>query len=166
MNSELPPNRRELFKTIVDESRQRLGRIARYYAGDEAEDLLQEILLQVWRSLPSFAAKSKSSTWCYRIALNTAVAWQRRKLREKRRPPPVASDPNVLKSPNDFANETQLLNRFLDSLSEIDRAVLLMYLEDLPNEEIAEAIGVSHGAIRTRLSRIRERLKRWEAIDG
>ncbi len=60
----------------------------------------------------------------------------------------------------------ELLDRFLDSLSEIDRAVLLMYLDDLNNEEIAESIGVSNGAIRTRISRIRDQLETWEANDG
>ena len=76
----------------------------------------------------------------------------------------MASD--SLPSQSNFSNEAQLLERFLDSLSEIDRAVLLMYLDDLTNEEIAESIGVRNGAIRTRISRIRDRLENWEATDG
>lgn len=143
-----------------------MGRIARVYAGNEAEDLVQEILMQIWQSLPSYDQKAKQSTWAYRIALNTAISWRRAATRIKRQPPEnrVASD--SLSSPNNFSNEFQLLDRFLQCLSEIDRAVLLMYLEDLSHEEIAEAIGVSNGAIRTRISRIRDRLQRWEASDG
>lgn len=136
------------------------------YAQGEAEDLAQEILLQIWRSLPEYDQKAKLSTWAYRIALNTAISWKRRVTRLKRQPPEnrIASD--TLESGAVFSDEAKLLQRFLETLSEVDRAVLLMYLDDLTNEEIADSIGVSHGAIRTRISRIRNQLKTWEASDG
>lgn len=158
--------REQRFQAIIDENRNRVGRIARLYAGSDAEDLVQEILMQVWRSLPGYDQKAKLSTWCYRIALNTAVSWRRNATRAKRQPPENRVATDSLPSQMDFSNETQLLGRFLDSLSEIDRAVLLMYLDDLTNEEIAESIGASHGAIRTRISRIQDRLENWEATDG
>lgn len=158
--------RERRFILIVDENHNRLSRIARVYAGSDAEDLVQEILMQVWRSLPDYDQKAKLSTWCYRIALNTAISWRRRATREKRRPPEhrIASD--SLPSHTDFSSEAQLLDHFLDSLSEIDRAVLLMYLDDLTHEEIAGSIGVTEGAVRTRISRIRDKLEAWEATDG
>ena len=157
--------RAQRFNLIVDENHHRVGRIARVYAGSDAEDLVQEILMQVWRSLPDYDHKAKLGTWCYRIALNTAISWRRAATRAKRWPPEnhVASD--SLPSQTNFSNEAELLDRFLDSLSEIDRAVLLMYLDDLTNDEIAESMGSSNGAIRTRISRIRDRLKTWEADD-
>jgi len=158
--------REQRFKSIVDESRHRLGRLARIYAGGDAEDLVQEILLQVWRSLPGYDQRAKLSTWCYRIALNTAISWRRDAMRAKRQPPGNRLATDSLQSPANFSNEAQLLDRFLESLSEIDRAVLLMYLDDLTNQEIAESIGVSDGAIRTRISRIRDQLETWEACDG
>lgn len=158
--------REQRFNSIVDDNHNRFGRIARVYAGNDAEDLVQEILMQVWRSLPDYDLRAKLSTWCYRIALNTAISWRRTATRAKRRPPEnrVASD--SLPSQTNFSNEAELLDRFLDSLSEVDRAVLLMYLDDLTNKEIAESIGVSNGAIRTRISRIRDQLETWEAKDG
>ncbi|MGI9474208.1 MAG: RNA polymerase sigma factor [Rubripirellula sp.] len=149
----------------MNESSDRFGRIARIYAGSDAEDLVQEILLQVWRSLPSFDEKSRLGTWCYRIALNTAISWKRDRGRAMRCPPEHRWPTESLSSKND-SDDLQLLHRFLASLSEIDRAVLLMYLEDLSNQEIADSIGVSNGAIRTRISRIREQLENWEANDG
>ncbi len=158
--------RQQRFNTIVDENRDRVSRIARVYAGVDAEDLVQEILMQVWRSLPGYDQKAKLSTWCYRIALNTAISWKRDATRAKRRRPENRVATEHLPSQTNFSNEAKLLDRFLGSLSEIDRAVLLMYLDDLTNQEIAESIGVSDGAIRTRISRIRDQLKNWEANDG
>ncbi len=143
-----------------------MGRIARIYAGSDAEDLVQEILMQIWRSLPDYDQRAKLSTWSYRIALNTAISWRRNATRQKRKPRVNRVTTESLPAQNNFSNEVQLLERFLNSLSEIDRAVLLMYLDDLSNPEIAESIGVSDGAIRTRISRIRDQLKDWEADDG
>jgi RNA polymerase sigma-70 factor (ECF subfamily) len=158
--------REQRFNAIIDEHRDRVGRIARVYAGNEAEDLVQEILMQIWRGLPAFDQQAKLSTWCYRIALNTAISWRRNATREKRQPPENRVAPDALQSHTNFSNESRLLERFLESLSEIDRAVLLMYLDDLTHQEIAESIGVSDGAIRTRISRIRDQLEIWEANDG
>ena len=157
--------REQRFQSIVEENHRRIGRIARVYAGGDAEDLVQEILMQVWRSLPNYDQQAKLSTWAYRVALNTAISWRRSATRDKRRPPANQLTTDSLTTEAVFPNEVDLLGRFLDSLSEIDRAVLLMYLDDLTNDEIAESIGVSGGAIRTRISRIRDRLETWEADD-
>ena len=86
--------------------------------------------------------------------------------RMKRQSPGHRVAADALVAPANFSNEAQLLGRFLASLSEIDRAVLLMYLDDLSNKEISEAMGVSNGAIRTRISRIRDQLETWETGDG
>ena len=161
-----PSLREQRFKSIVDENHNRIGRIARVYAGSDAEDLVQEILMQVWRALPDYEQNAKLSTWCYRIALNTAITWRRKATRVKRQPPKNRVEAEMLPSHTSFSNEARLLEQFLSSLSEIDRAVLLMYLDDLTYEEIAESIGISNGAIRTRISRIRDRLENWEAYDG
>jgi RNA polymerase sigma factor (sigma-70 family) len=145
--------RQQRFRSIIDENRDRMGRIARVYAGGDAEDLVQEILMQVWRSLPDYDQHAKLSTWSYRIALNTAISWRRRVTRAKRKPPDNRVTTDTLSSNLSFSNEAVLLERFLNSLSEIDRAVLLMFLDNLTHQEIAESIGVSDGAIRTRLIR-------------
>ncbi len=166
MSQDKPDLRAQRFDLIVEESRDQVGRIARVYGGNEAEDLLQEIMMQIWRSLPGFDGKAKASTWCYRIALNTAITWKRRQSSAKRRSPNNRVTPESLESHASLANEGRLLSRFLESLSEIDRAVLVMYLDDMTADEIAESIGVSEGAIRTRISRLRHRLENWEADDG
>lgn len=159
------PSREQRFHSILQENRDRVSRIARVYAGVDAEDLVQEILLQVWRSLPGYNNQATLSTWCYRIALNTAINWRRNATRVKRQPPGQRVTSDAIMAPRTDTDDVRLLERFLQSLSEVDRAVLLMYLEDLTSVEIAESMGVSCGAIRTRISRIRGQLKNWEADD-
>ena len=164
-----PPSHSEnqqQFARILDENRVRFGRLARVYAGESAEDLLQNMLMQVWQSLPNFSGDSAPNTWAYRIALNTAITWQRDARRLKRTPPKTRVDESTLATNGSFTDEAQTLLRFLDSLNEIDRAILLMYLDDVPVCEMAATMGISDGAIRTRVSRIRTRLKNWEMTDG
>lgn len=122
--------------------------------------------MQVWRALPGYDSRAKMSTWCFRIALNTALSWKRDARRKKRVPPEHRHGTDALVGQRYFSDEVALLERFLTTLSEVDRAILLMYLEDLTSEETADAMGMTAGAIRTRLSRIRLRLRDWEADDG
>ena len=159
------PERAEQFQQILRENRARIGRIARVYGDLDSEDLLQEILMQIWRAMPEYQQQASLGTWSYRIAINTAITWRRSLHRLKRRPPRQRLPPDELTSAMSTCHELDLLNRFMKSLSEIDQAVLVMYLDDFKNEEIATAMGVSEGAIRTRISRIRDRLKNWEADD-
>ena len=86
-------------------------------------------------------------------------------MRAKRQPPENRVGADSLATQPNVSDQARLLERFLASLSEIDRAVLMMYLDDLTNQEIADSMGVSCGAIRTRISRIRDQLKVWEADD-
>lgn len=157
--------REERFQSILDENRDRIGRIARVYAGGDVEDLVQEVLLQIWRSLPNYDQKAQLGTWAYRVALNTAISWRRSRGRAKRKRPSHRVAVDALPSPPNVCDATKLLERFLDTLGEVDRAVLLMHLEDLTYREIADSIGVSEGAIRTRVSRIRDKLENGELGD-
>jgi RNA polymerase sigma-70 factor, ECF subfamily len=152
--------RRTRFDEVLAQYRGRLGRIALTYAGREADDLLQEILLQIWRSLPAFDARSSIGTWCYRIAINTAISWKRK---AQRKQVEQASD-ELDRHPASAGtgDEAGLLKRFLATLGDVDQAVLLMHLDNVSHADIAAALGVSEGAIRTRMSRLRQRLAGWD----
>ncbi len=133
-----------------------LRRIARVYAGADGEedDLHQEILLQLWRGLPSFRGDAAPGTWLYRVALNTALTWRRRATRRHRddsvgRDRPVAS----VGAPR---SEEVILAEFLGSLGAVDRSVLLLHMEGLSYAEIAEVVGAKAGAVGVRLHRIRQ----------
>lgn len=148
------------FRTLLHDNHGRLRRIARSYAPPgEHEDLLQDILAQIWRSLPGFDGRAPVASWVYRIALNTALGQLR-----KRYSQPVlhAMDQTELlgvspASVGDPRDPEVLLDTFLASLGPIDRAVLMLALDDLPYAEIAAITGLNVNAVGIRLSRIKQR---------
>jgi RNA polymerase sigma-70 factor (ECF subfamily) len=133
--------------------------IARAYAGKDAEDLFQEILLQVWRALPTFRDDSAMSTWSYRIALNTALSWRRsEQTRRLRLPIQVETDPALVPSPMAQTDSWELLPRLLAQLAPADKAILVLFLDDVGYNEMALILGVTPEALRVRVHRIKKRL--------
>jgi RNA polymerase sigma-70 factor (ECF subfamily) len=155
--------RQARFDAVFAQYRGRLGRIALTYAGRDADDLLQEILLQIWRSLPGFEDRSSIGTWCYRIAINTAISWKRKARRNHVARPSRELDQRPAPGSDGPRHEAGLLQRFLATLGDVDQAVLLMHLDNVDHSDIAIALGVSAGAIRTRMSRLRQKLADWDS---
>lgn len=146
-------SREDEFIAMAETYGQRFRRIAASYAkGQDAEDLMQEIWLQVWRSLQSFDNQSKLETWAYRIALNTAISYRRKPKRTHLEIDETAHAGST-PTPDDTSG---LLEEFLNALPPIDRAVLLLHLDDKRSDEIADVLGTSPAAIATRLTRIRQ----------
>lgn len=159
-------NQESLFDEILKLNRGRFAGIAHAYAsGSEADDLLQEILLQIWHGLAGFRQESSVHTWCYRVALNTAMSWRRKAGRKRKNLPSEARDFDAVAGTADGHDSTRLLEKFLQSLSSGDRALVLMYLDDLSGKEIAEVAGIKEGAVRTRIHRIKKRLEDWSVTD-
>ena len=150
-----------VFSELLDRSYPKWFGIARAYALDgDREDLLQEIMLQVWKSLPKFAQQSRLDTWAYRVALNTALAWNRNaKTRNKHLKAEVVDLSQITSWQNSPQSETKLLDRFLQSLSKIDRAVMLVHLDGLTSDEATEVTGLSAGALRVRLHRLKQKFQ-------
>ena len=155
------PKRQAQFRELLERSHARWAGIARAYANPtDQDDLVQEIALQVWRSLDKFAGRSSLDTWAYRVALNTALTWRRKAASRKKQLAPSTAD--VAELPGHRGSEedvTRALDRFLALLSDADRAVLLLHLDGLSNAQAAEVIGTSEGAYRTRLHRVRRRFE-------
>jgi RNA polymerase sigma-70 factor (ECF subfamily) len=134
-------------------------RIARAYAGQDWDDLHQDILLQLWRGLESFEGRSAPSTWLYRVALNTALTWRRKAAPAARVTVPATEttpEPVGATGPQD---PMRLLDEFLGTLNPSDRAVLLLYLDDLSYAEIADVTGLSAGNVGVRLNRLKRAFK-------
>jgi len=147
------------FLELLRASYGRWRGIARAYAGKDAEDLLQEILLQVWRALATFRDESALSTWSYRIALNTAMSWRRsEQTRHRRLPIQTGYRPEVLPSPTVEVGSSELVHRLLAELSPADKAILLLFLDDVDYDEMAKILGATPGALRVRIHRIKRRL--------
>jgi RNA polymerase sigma-70 factor (ECF subfamily) len=130
----------------------------------DADDLLQEILLQVWMSLPNFREQSKPTTWLYRVALNTALAWKRRenKHRQHRQTLEVVSEATAASlanaDPHADREALEQLYAAIRSLAAAKRALVLLYLDGLSYGEMAEVTGLSESNVGVRLTRIKKEL--------
>jgi len=155
-----------LFQAWVGQYSGLMARVARSYtfAPEDAKDLVQEILLQVWRSIPRFEGRASASTWIYRVALNTALAWQRKDRRHQARFRPIfeleAVEEIPSPSPEATANREWIerLYAAIRRLPKADAALVLLYLDDLSYREMAEVTGISENHVGVRLSRARKAL--------
>lgn len=153
---------------LVRENAGRLRRLCRVYAdgGAGEEDLYQDILLELWRSLPSFEGRSSRDTWLYRVALNTAL--ERRRGRETRREARLDEDDPVRgarpRRPDEELEDRRRLDRLyaaIDRLNEMDRALVVLYLEEKSYREMADVLGISQSYVGVKLHRIRKQLAEW-----
>lgn len=165
-------DREKRFRELVRDNRGRLRRIARVYAvpGDE-EDLFQEILLQAWRSLPSFRGDASPDTWLYRVALNTAIDHERA---EDRRKGARLDEEHPLRERGserpdrsyERRERLERLHRAIDRLDDPDRALVLMYLEEKSYSEMSEVLGISENYVGVKLHRIRNELSEMLAEEA
>ena len=136
-----------------------LHKICFIYANDklDRQDLYQEIIFQLWRSFPSFKGQSEFSTWMYRVALNTAITMVKkrndRKLKFKQ-----YSDHFQPETGIDYTEDIQILHKAIAHLNRIEKAIVLMYLEEKSYKEMAEALGMTVKNISVKLVRIKSKL--------
>lgn len=146
---------------MIQDNQGIIHKICRIYrdSHEDREDLFQEVIFQLWRSYPSFSGGSKSSTWLYRVALNTAMASFR-----KNRPNVTSAEylPDVqFEDINTEGNERQeKLFESIKRLSEPDRALIALYLDELSYQEIAGILGISENNVGVKLNRIKIRLQK------
>jgi RNA polymerase sigma-70 factor, ECF subfamily len=154
-------DRKILLNDLLERNERRIVAIARSYASpSDVPDLIQEILLRIWRSLEQFRGHASIDTWTYRIALNVALTWKRSNGRRRRWLPSETIDPDLLCTDHADWNEAErVLQEFLPTLGEIDRAILLLYLDNLNHQQISQTLGMTENAISVRLHRIRQRFE-------
>lgn len=147
------------FADLVESQRANIYSVCYMYAdsADAVADLFQECLINIWKGLANFRGESSMSTWIYRICLNTCISAARK---EKKNPERVAIDlvGDVPESQSD-AKQRQQLHERIRTLGPLDRAIVLLWLEDLPYDEIAAIVGISTQNVGIRLYRIRQQLK-------
>lgn len=153
---------KDKFVLDIDENKGIIFKVCRMYchSREDLEDLFQEILLQLWRSYPSFKGESKFSSWMYRIAINTAITRIRK---EKRQTKFNEIDNEALQVKADVTFEKdekiELMYEAIDRLSEIEKAITILYLDEYSYKEIAEIIGISESNIGFKLNKIKTKLK-------
>ncbi|MBO3272494.1 RNA polymerase sigma factor [Hymenobacter defluvii] len=154
------------FLALLNEYQPLLRRVCRMYCAtaDDQQDLYQEIVGQLWRAWPRYQPRPdvKLSTWLYRVALNVAIS----DLRQRRRRPTSAhlvaeQLPDVPLPPADGpdADDLHQLYRAIDRLSDVDKAFVLLYLEERTYEEMADILGITQNNVRVKMHRVQEKLR-------
>ncbi len=159
-------NLKSVFESWVRQYGGLVLRVARTYttADEDREDLVQEILLQLWCSLPRFEGRAKESTWIYRVALNTALAWRRSDSRRRQRFTPLLEVEEMPTAEAEgrarFDNEEMLIRLYdaIRSLPKVDAALVMLHLDGLSYREMAEVLGISEGHVGVKLTRARKAL--------
>ena len=152
---------KQAYSEMVNANLNRLKTIARTYSHTEdgREDLLQEMLYQLWRGFSSFNGKSQLHTWVYRVALNTAISYLRaREIRPKVIVGIDAELPEIIHD-GDFKESIGILEQFLLRLGKIDKAIMMLYLDDISHKQISEITGQSMNVISVRINRMKQKLK-------
>ena len=141
-------------------------KVARAYTltSDECQDLAQEILLQAWRSLPNFAGKASPATWFYRVALHTAMNWQRKDKPRRSRQKPLLEVQVVATDAGNSAEQAQhretveQLYNAIHQLPKTEAALVLLYLDGLSYRDMAEVLGISEANVGVKLNRAKKAL--------
>ncbi|MCT2562778.1 RNA polymerase sigma factor [Chryseobacterium herbae] len=156
----------ELEKTFVDffKPNQRLiHKLCRIYTdnAEDHEDLFQEITVQLWKSFPGFKGEAKFSTWMYKVALNTAMTLFRKP--QKKQIQHADIDVSTLKMEyeayEDDEHKLKRMYKAIHELSDVEKALIMMYLEDRPYREIGEILGITEGNARVKMNRAKNNLK-------
>ena len=155
-------DKNEIFTKAIKANENFIYKIASVYTNniEDRNDLVQEIIYQLWKSFDTFKQKSTLSTWIYRVALN--VALYQLKV-SKKRVSTIPIDEQVLNSHEIDNNENdekwKIFKRQIDNLNLLDKAIVMLYLDNKSYDEIAEIIGISKTNVGTKLLRIKEKIK-------
>lgn len=152
-------NQETFFKDIYQTYSPKVHRLCLGYTGNamEADDLLQEVFIKAWQNLDKFRGDSQISTWIYRIAVNTCL----HHLRSQKNKKSVDIDKTIIKreeETDDKEQQLQLLYKCISELSEADRLIITLLLEEVPYSEIAEVTAISEGNLRVKIHRIKQQL--------
>lgn len=154
------------FIELVTSNQQIIYKVCYFYTSDDftLDELYQETVINLWKAFPGFRGDCKVSTWIYRIAMNTCVSYMRK---SSSRPDTIPITFNLADNlvDNDTQNiYLQELYRMINKLGKLERALVLLYLEDKSHQEISEIMGISKNNVAVKLSRIKDKLKKMSNL--
>lgn len=161
-------NKKEQFIKTIDEHKKIIYKIVNSYCQnkEDRKDLEQEIIIQLWNSFDKYNSDYKYSTWMYRIALNVAISFYRKEKKWSIKND-FYNEESIFKIEEDTSEEQtelnyhlKLLQEFIHNLNELNKALMLLYLEEKSYEEIAEILGITKTNVATKISRIKLKLKK------
>ena len=152
------------FSKRIEESQGIIHKVSRMYCDNEEhrKDLFQEILIQLWKSYPSFRGDSKFSTWMYRVAINVAI----QDLRKTKKKQELFFQTNQFKDTSDEKKsevqdeKLKLMHKAIAGLNKVEKAIVMLHLDEKSNEEIAEIVGITQNYVRVKMNRIKTKLSK------
>ncbi|MDE5623786.1 MAG: sigma-70 family RNA polymerase sigma factor [Alistipes sp.] len=148
------------FVALIEEYQRVIYKVCSVYAPDRSriDDYFQEVVLALWRGFDAFRGESKTATWVYRVAVYNCISFVRRRMR---RPQSVGLTVDIKdEEPSETRERIDELYRVIGRLGRLDKALILLWLEERSYEEIAEITGLKANNVAVRLSRIREKLRK------
>lgn len=161
--STAPP--RDEFVTLIERHRKIVFKVAHTYcwSADDRDDLAQDIIVQAWRAFPAYDATRPFSTWLYRIALNVAISWVRGHGQRQRVTVPFDQEQHDVAAATAAPAEEDVRARALHSvirqLDPLNRALLLLYLDDHSYRDMAGILGLTETNVATKISRLKQRIR-------
>lgn len=153
----------QFFQEIVEEHKGILLKVARAYCSneDDRQDLIQEMMIQIWQSIYKYNGQFKISTFLYRISLNIAISFYRKNTTRTKKYTVLNEQTTQIPTEDntEYEQKLKLLEQFISELKEIDKALMLLYLENKSHAEIAEILGMSVSNVGTKIGRIKENLR-------
>ena len=148
------------FTRMVKEYRKTIYTVCYFFSKDteEVNDLYQEILINLWRGFPNYRGESSLKTWIWRVSLNTCSN-QERKKKSRIQTVPLSIDIDLYNDEDAGSKQIQMLYDRINRLDVFDRAIILLWLENMTYQDIADVVGISVSNVTTRLFRIKEQLK-------
>lgn len=154
-----------LFADIVKRHKSSIYTVCYMFAkdADEADNLFQEVLINMWKGMDTFREESKLGTWIWRVSFNTCISADRKKRRDKT--VRLSMDVNMYETHDEDSRQIKMLHDRIHRLKPFDRAIVMLWLEGLPYDEIGAVVGISVKNVSVRLVRIKEELKRMNDND-
>ena len=147
------------FEEMLREHKNTIYTVCYMFSKDreEVNDLFQEVVINIWKGMPSFKGESNVKTWIWRISFNTCISLGRKKKRAEKVPLSMVID--LFNDSNEETRQIKQLYERIHRLQPFDRAIVLLWLEGLPYDEIGAIVGISTKNVAVRLYRIKEELK-------
>lgn len=155
------------FERLIREHQLLIHKVCRIYAYTEADrqDLFQEIVIHQWKSYPTFKGRSQFGTWLYRVSLNTAITGLRRQKGFITTYEPAALPVQHTDESGSEEEQWKQLMAAIEKLNEIEKAIVMLYMEDHSYEKMEEILGIGQGALRVKMSRIKDKLRKLTKND-
>lgn len=147
------------FSQLVRENKSTIYTVCYMFSNnqDEVADLFQEVLIKLWKGYSTFESRSDVKTWIYRVALNTCISIDRKNKRRAKHQ--LSMDINLFADKDAKTEQVSMLHRRINQLQPLDRAIVLLWLENISYDEIGAIVGITAKNVSVRLFRIRQQLK-------